>query len=701
MIALDMTALDPAARKVQPHHLEREACLYVRQSSPRQVRDNPESRACQYALQQRAVELGWPASRVRVIDDDLGQSGGDSQRRDGFKDLLARVSLGEVGIVMGLEVSRLARNNADWHRLLQLCALSDTLVLDGDGVYDPHDINDRLVLGLKGTMSEVELHTMRARLLGGARNKARRGELELALPTGLALREDGAVTLDPDASVVSAIGAVFATFRKAGSAHGTAKRLREDGVQLPRRPRSGPSKGEVTWVAPTGPRVNAILSNPRYAGAYVYGRTRSIRRAGRQTRQSLPPDQWQVLLPEAHPGYIDWPEYLRNRETLARNRAAAGFGGGRVSRPREGSALLQSRALCGRCGRALHVAYGNAGRHGSKAYYICKREFPETGPGTCLSMPAEAVDRAVARRIVETVNREHAGLALAAQDEIADAAALAAAARAKQLEGLRYEAERARRRFFAADPEHRLVAAPLEAEWNARLSALDSATREHERLQRRDSAALSDQARQRVAGIEQDFAALWDAPSTGHADRKRMLALLVEDATLDRDGYQATARLRFRGGRGETVQAELPRPVCEVRRASAAALAALDRLLDTCTDAEAAAALNRQGLSNWNGVPFHARRVRDIRRYYRLPSLAQRLADRGFVTARAMAARLGVCVSTVRVRARKGLLRQVRYSDGHQPKHLYAPLADEQSDVTETRRAAAQADTPANADSEE
>ena len=640
MIALDMTALDPAARKVQPHHLEREACLYVRQSSPRQVRDNPESRACQYALQQRAVELGWPASRVRVIDDDLGQSGGDSQRRDGFKDLLARVGLGEVGIVMGLEVSRLARNNADWHRLLQLCALSDTLVLDGDGVYDPHDINDRLVLGLKGTMSEVELHTMRARLLGGARNKARRGELELALPTGLVLREDGAVTLDPDASVVSAIGAVFATFRQAGSAHGTAKRLREDGVQLPRRPRSGPSKGEVTWVAPTGPRVNAILSNPRYAGAYVYGRTRSIRRAGRQTRQSLPPDQWQVLLPEAHPGYIDWPEYLRNRETLARNRAAAAFGGGGVSRPREGSALLQSRALCGRCGRALRVAYGNAGRHGSKAYYICKREFPETGPGTCLSMPAEPVDRAVARRIVETVNREHAGLALAAQDEIADAAALAAA-------------------------------------------------------------ALSDQARQRVAGIEQDFAALWDAPSTGHADRKRMLALLVEDATLDRDGYQATARLRFRGGRGETVQAELPRPVCEVRRASAAALAALDRLLDTCTDAEAAAALNRQGLSNWNGAPFHARRVRDIRRYYRLPSLAQRLADRGFVTARAMAARLGVCASTVRVRARKGLLRQVRYSDGHRPKHLYKPFADEQSDVTETRRAAAQADTPANADSEE
>ena len=690
-----MQSLDPATRKVRPHHLQREACLYVRQSTPRQVRENAESRERQYGLQARALELGWPASAIHIIDEDLGKSAAEGRPRDGFKDLLARVSLGEVGIVMGLEVSRLARDNVEWHRLLQLCALMDTLVLDSDGVYDPCDINDRMLLGLKGTMSEVELHMLRLRLLGGALNKARRGELEIALPTGLALREDGQVTLDPDASVVSALQMVFASFAQVGTTSGTARRLREDGLQLPQRPRSGPAKGQLIWVAPTRKRVGAILNNPRYAGAYVYGRTRVERRAGRTTRRSLPPEQWQVLLPDAHPGYIDWPTYLRNRETLDRNRKASGLGEGRAPQPREGSALLQGLALCGRCGRRLRVAYGNRNRNGLHAYYRCKREFPDSGPGTCLSLPAAAVDRAVARLLVETVNREHIGLTLAAQDEIAAAAALAASTRERQLEGLRYEADLARRRFMYVHPENRLVAAPLEDEWNARMADLESATREHERLQRRDSAALSQRASEQVARIERDFAALWDAPSTSQVDRKRLLALLVEDATLDRSGYEATARLRFRGGRGETVTAALPRPVQEVRRASEATLDALERLLNSCTDGEAAEQLNRQGLTNWNGAPFHAARVRDIRNHYRLRSLAQRLADRGFLTASAMARRLGVSPTTVRARARRGLLQRARYSDGRRPKHLYRKVADPQPTVTETRCDAAPADVPA------
>ena len=691
-----MTAFDPATRKVRSHHLRRTACLYVRQSSPRQVREHAESRERQYGLQARALELGWPASAIHIIDEDLGKSAAEGQPRDGFKDLLARVSLGEVGIVLGLEVSRLARDNVEWHRLLQLCALTDTLVLDSDGVYDPRDINDRLVLGLKGTMSEVELHTLRLRLLGGALNKARRGELEIALPTGLALREDGKVTLDPDASVVSAMRAVFATFAKVGSASGTARRLREDGLQLPQRPRSGPARGQLIWVAPTRKRVAAILTNPRYAGAYAYGRTRAERKAGRTTRRSLPPEEWQVLLPDAHPGYIDWPAYLRNRETLARNRKTSGCGEGRAPQPREGSALLQGLALCGRCGRRLRVAYGNRNRNGLHAYYLCKREFPDSGPGTCLSLPAAAVDRAVARLLVATVNREHIGLTLAAQDEIA-----AAAARPPAPASGSWRACATRPIWRAAascyvHPENRLVAAPLEDEWNARMADLESATREHERLQRRDSAALSERAREQVARIERDFATLWDAPSTSHVDRKRLLALLVEDATLDRNDYRATARLRFRGGRGETVTAALPRPVHEVRRASEATLDALERLLNTCTDAEAAEQLNRQGLTNWNGAPFHARRVRDIRNYYRLRSLAQRLADRGFLTASAMARRLGVSAATVRARARRGLLQRARYSDGQRPKHLYAELADPQPTVTETRCGAADTDAPAN-----
>ena len=690
-----MQSLDPATRKVRPHHLQREACLYVRQSTPRQVRENAESRERQYGLQARAMELGWPANSIRVIDEDLGRSAAAGRPRDGFRDLLARVSLGEVGLVLGLEVSRLARDSVEWQRLLQVCALTDTLVLDHDGVYDPRDINDRLVLNIKGTMSEVELHTLHLRLLGGARNKALRGELEVALPTGLVLREDGKVALDPDASVVSALRTVFAAFSKAGNVSATARSLREDGVQLPQRPRGGADKGQLLWVAPTRRRVWAILENPRYAGAYVYGRTRVERKAGKARRRSLPPEEWQVLLPDAHPGYIDWPTYLRHRETLARNRKAS-CGEGRAPQPREGSALLQSLAVCGRCGHRLRVAYGSRTRNGLHAYYLCKRESPSAGPVTCLSLPAAAVDRAVAGLIVKTVNREHIGLTLAAQDEIAAAAALAASTRERHLEGLRYEAGLARRRFLYADPENRLVAAPLEAEWNARLAELESATREHERLQRRDSATLSERAREQMARIERDFATLWDAPSTSHIDRKQLLALLAEDATLDRSDYQATAQLRFRGGRGETVTASLPRPVHEVRRASQATLDALDRLLDSCTDAEAAKELNRQGLSNWNGAPFHAKRVRAIRSHYRLRSLAQRLADQGFLTASAMAQRLGVSVTTVRSRGRKGLLQRVRYSDGHRPKHLYAELASQQPAVTEIRCDAPETDEPAS-----
>ena len=689
-----MTASDPAARKVRPEHLRRLACLYVRQSSPHQVLHNRESRERQYALQARARELGWPRNAIHVIDDDLGKSaaGTQPQRRDGFRDLLARISVGEVGIVMGLEVSRLARDSSAWHRMLKLCAFSGTLVLDEDGIYDPCDINDRLVLGLKGTLSEMELHTLRARLLGGARNKARRGELELALPTGLALRQDGQVRLDPDASVVSALRMVFATFRKAGTATATSRRLREDGLLLPRRPRSGPGKGRLAWVAPTCSRVCAILRNPRYAGAYVYGRTGICHERGRAKRRPLPPDQWQVLIRDAHPGYIDWPQYRRNCETLDRNVAKSGFGGHCVPGPRNGSALLQSRALCGRCGRRLQVRYARAARAGSHAYYECRRDLPASG--RCLSLAAKPIDRAVASHLIATVNREEIGLTLAAQDEISAAAALAASARERQLEGLRYEAGQARRRFLLADPQHRLVAGPLEADWNASLAALETATREHERLQERDRANLSQRAREQVARIEKDFALLWDAPSTSNADRKRLLALLVEDVTLNRDGYLASARLRFRGGRGETLAAELPRPVHQIRKVSRNTLDALDRLLATCTDGEAAAELNRQGHATGNGAPFLARNVRNVRQYHHLPSLAERLAERGFLPARAMARKLGIAVSTVRQRYYQGRLRRQRYTDGPRPKHLYTTaLPDERPSVTEIRCESADLDS--------
>lgn len=339
--------------KVTPDHLRRDAFLYVRQSSLRQVVENTESTQRQYALRDRAVALGWPIERIHVIDSDLGRSGASAQDRDGFQRLVGEVANARAGIVLGLEVSRLARNNADWHRLLELAALTRTLILDEDGVYDPAHFNDRLLLGLKGAMSEAELHVLKARLQGGIRNKARRGELAMPLPIGLTYQSNGVVVLDPDRSVQSAIALLFETFRQTQSATATVKRFRREGWLFPRRIRRGIGKGDLHWGPLEHSRVIAILHNPRYAGAFVYGRTRQAYRVGQPPSAiQVQREDWQVLIPQAHVGYLDWAEFERNQAVLRQN-IAAWSQGSRGSVPREGVGLLQGRVVCGRCGCAI------------------------------------------------------------------------------------------------------------------------------------------------------------------------------------------------------------------------------------------------------------------------------------------------------------------------------------------------------------
>ncbi|MCP4234086.1 MAG: recombinase family protein, partial [Aestuariibacter sp.] len=337
-------------QKVTVAHLERDAYLYVRQSSIRQVMQNTESTKRQYALRERAVALGWPIERIHTIDSDQGRSGAQSTDRDGFQRLVSQVAMGQVGIVLGLEVSRLARNNADWHRLIELAALSETLILDEDGVYDPAHFNDRLLLGLKGTMSEAELHVLKARLQGGMRNKARRGELKIPLPIGFVYQEDDTVTLDPDRRITQSLEWLFTTFQETRSAMAVVKRFRCEGLEFPRRIRRGIGKGDLLWGALDHSRVLQILHNPRYTGAFVYGRTRGGRTAELRTvTRKVPREDWQVLIPEAHVGYISWEEFERNQAILQRN--SGGFAKGRRgSVPREGTALLQGRVLCGICG---------------------------------------------------------------------------------------------------------------------------------------------------------------------------------------------------------------------------------------------------------------------------------------------------------------------------------------------------------------
>ena len=640
---------EATTRKIAPHHLEREACLYVRQSSLRQVAENTESARRQYGLSRKAMALGWPTERIRVIDDDQGKSGAYGANRSGFRDLMARIAAGEVGIVLGLEVSRLARDNADWHQLLRIAGITDTLILDETGIYDPNDGNDRLLLGFKGSFSEFELQGIKARLLGGQRSAAARGGLKMRLPIGLAYDYNDEVVFDPDRSIVDAISQVFESFRRRGSAMAVVKWMHRENIALPSRPRTGPTRGELRWALPSFAQVGRILKNPRYAGAFVYGRNRVEHRGDGTGRvRVVPMDEWEVCIPDAHAGFIDWEEYLRNQATMAGNARAFLGSGSRTAAPREGSALLQSRVLCGHCGRRMSPTYTNA-RPSRDApachHYVCKEPLVRYGRKTCQSMRGDRVDAEVSRFVIDVMNRKNIDLALAVQEQVGAEFAEADAQRARRIEGIRYEADLARRRFFEVDPANRLVAAALEAHWNERLRVLEEACREREaRAAARDS-ELSERQVERIRELTHDFERVWNAPETGNTDRKRLLGLLIEDATLTRDGYEVTIELRMRGGRSLALEKlHLPRPIAQIRKTAPETVAALDQLLNTHTDEAAARELNRMGHRNWKGEPYTAKRLRNTRQVYGLPSYRERekkrLRDEGFSTAAEVAEQL-------------------------------------------------------------
>jgi DNA invertase Pin-like site-specific DNA recombinase len=509
-------------QKVTADHLRRDAFLYVRQSSLRQVFENTESTKRQYALRDRAVALGWPIERIHVIDSDLGLSGASAQQRDGFQKLVSEVAIGHAGIILGLEVSRLARNNADWHRLLELAALTHTLILDEDGVCDPAYFNDRLLLGLKGTMSEAELHVLKARLQGGMRNKAKRGELELPLPIGFVYHPNGSVVLDPDQQIHASLQLLFDTYRQTHSASMVVRRFRREGWVFPRRVRRGIGKGEVHWGELNTSRVLQILHNPRYAGAFVYGRTRIARKADlTSTQLKVPQSDWEVLIRDAHVGYIDWDEFERNQVTL-RQSATNFCDGARGAMPREDVGLLQGRVICGICGKRMRVRYQRVAS-ALEPYYVCLAAAAHHADKPCQSIHGCDVDTAISALLLQTVAPAAIEVALAVEDEIAGRVEQADAMRTKQLERARYDAELARRRYMNVDPANRMVADALEADWNARLRQLDSLQQEHERQRKADQRLLADEARARIRALAADFSVVWNDNRIESVERKRML----------------------------------------------------------------------------------------------------------------------------------------------------------------------------------
>ena len=538
--------------KVNAGHLKRNAYLYIRQSTLRQVVENTESTIRQYDLRQRAVALGWPIERIIVIDSDLGQSAATAADREGFQKLVTEVSLEKAGIVLGLEVSRLARNSTDWRRLLEICALTDTLILDEDGLYDSRHFNDRLLLGLKGTMSEAELHVIRARLQGGILNKARRGELPCPLPVGLMYNSEGRPILDPDKQVQDSIRFFFDTFRRTGSACAVVKAFRQQGLRFPQRLKKGPNKGELLWGELIHSRALYILHNPRYAGAFVYGRNRTRARPdGRTSYTKLPREQW-VLFQDVHPGYISWEQYRENLQRLRENAYANGQDR-RKSPPREGPALLQGLVICGLCGSRMTVRY-HTRQLNLVPEYFCQRDGVDHIISVCQHVFGERLDQAVGQLLIETVTPLALEVTLTVQLEMQARLDEVDRLRKKQVERARYEADLAQRRYLHVDPANRLVADSLEAEWNNKLRALKEAQEQYEKQRNQDRAAISEQQRARIMALAQDFPRLWRNPNTPDRERKRLVRLLLEDVTLIQN-EKITAHIRFKGGGHENAGA--------------------------------------------------------------------------------------------------------------------------------------------------
>jgi DNA invertase Pin-like site-specific DNA recombinase len=636
--------------KIKPIHTQRSAFVYIRQSTPSQVEHHRESTARQYALVQRAGDLGWPKEQVIVIDEDLGISGASVVNRAGFARMASEIALGRVGIILGLEVSRLARNNADWYRLLDLCVITDTLIGDSDGVYHPALFNDRLVLGLKGTMSEAELHILRARLDGGIRNKARRGELRRGLPVGLVWGDaDGEVRFHPDEAVTGAIRTVFDRFTELGSVRQVWLWFRAQGLSFPSQ--SGAS-GEIRWIIPTYTAIHQVLTSPVYAGAYIYGRSRSERYVDeqgvvRKRIRRLPMKEWMVLMPSHHPGFIDWPTFEANQARIDSNvHPEPHQAGGAV---REGCALLQGIASCGHCGRRLHVHY--TGKNSAPGYHCSGKDLVEGRGVYCLNVGGVSVDEAVANAFLGAITPAAADASRLAFQQLHANRDAALQQWRLEVERARYEAERAERRYRSVEPENRLVARGLETEWESRLRDLAAAENELRQREQHQARNLTPEQIEHLRALGADLRQVWTASTTTDRDRKELLRSLLEEVIISVEPMppQTQIRLRWKGGAITPLEVPIPRRVYSGIRTDEDTIDLLTRLASLYPDDVIAGILNRQGRKTATGERFNAGHVGNLRRYRKIPRFELPLdSPQGEpVTIKKAAEILGVAASTI------------------------------------------------------
>jgi DNA invertase Pin-like site-specific DNA recombinase len=653
---------------IDPHHLRRTAVAYVRQSTAKQLVQHPESTRRQYQLAERAAALGWAAPRIEIIDDDLGQSGVHSTGRAGFQRLVAAISLGEVGLVLVTEISRLSRLNSDWQRVLELCAVFETLIADDDGLYDPRDPNDRLVLGLKGTLFAAELHILHARMRGGLLNKARRGALALRLPVGYRRLRDGSVVLDPDAQVRTTLQTLFAQFVQLNAARAVQRYFLEHGLQMPRYVQTGLDAGQLVWVTPTYQMIQQVLTNPVYAGLFVYGRR--IEQVQPSADPSAPPrtrlhrraeDEWEIVVPGIYPAYITEEQYRVNRQTLRDNlyNFAQCRSGGRGA-PREGPALLQGRLVCGRCGRRMTVSYGS-----DSAAYICRHAQNTYAAAQCQGFPRTHLDQAVRDLFLAAVEPACLQTLLAALDRLEDERQASEHQWQLRLERARYAVRLAQRQYDAVDPDNRLVARELETRWNDALRALQEVERTYAAAQRTALAPLTAAEQQAVRQLADDLPALWDAPTTTAADRKRLLRIVIQEVTLTANDAaeqprQAQLTILWSGGTTTTHTVTCP-PRGWHCVTDAGVLDQLRRLAQHQPDHEIAHTLTAAGVRTATGKLWTAGRVAVIRGQHAIPTscpvdptVPQR--GDGLVPVRVAAQQLGISPSLVHVWVRHGVL---------------------------------------------
>jgi len=653
--------------KIQADHLGRQALIYVRQSTLTQVRENLGSQERQYDLVRRALNLGWAKEQITVIDQDQGRSGASIEGRDGFQQLVADVGMGYAGAVFSLEASRLARSCVDWYRLLEICALTQTLVVDEESVYDPSHYNDRLLLGFKGTMSEAELHWLRSRLNGGRLKKAESGELRIDLPTGLVYNKAGKIVLDPDEAVRQAIQLLFDTFETVGSARAVVRHFRQHELRFPTRELRGPDKGELRWQRLTPGRVSSVLHNPLYAEAYVYGRTEfqieprpgQIQPAKKRVRRSDPTD-WDVLIREAHPGYICWDQYLRNQQRLEDNRTDRRESRGAA---RDGCGLLQGIVLCGKCGRRMTLRYRD-----NTFYYRCQLAYQEYGEPLCQFIRGEDVDTVVTTLLLEAMTPAQLSISLQALEQIEAHTQQIEQHWQLRIERSRYEADLARRRYTAVDPENRLVARSLEQDWNEKLVAVECLERKYATAPRPARLVASPEERTRILSLAQNFPAIWQASTTSNAERKQLLRFLIKDVTLTRREEDIHLGVRWQTGAVSERTIARRKRVDEIWRTPDEVVTRIRALATHQTDRQIAAQLNADGLTTGTGREFDRVRVRRVRLKYDIPAACPAMPNPrengprgdGRFSAKATARLLNVSLSTINQWCRSGKLESIQ-----------------------------------------